>query len=138
MQIILDRLMLSTLSEANDPFFLAQNEIEAILYFGEGGMFSDEFKLYTRANGDAPLSSEDLADGVSFLKETLSKGLRVLAVGQTGATIIIAYLTEMGFGLSQALQMLKESGVSSPKPNMNVIQAHETLLEQRRTTRVHA
>lgn len=129
--------MLSTLSEANDPFFLAQNEIEAILYFGEGGMFSDEFKLYTRDNSDCELTTDDLEDGITFLKESLSKGRRVLAVGPTGATIVIAYLTEMGFSTAQALQMLNESGNSSPKPNLTSVRQHESILEQRRMSKIH-
>lgn len=137
MQIILDRLMLSTLSEANDPFFLAQNEIEAILYFGEGGMFSDEFKLYSRENSESELTTADLQDGITFLKESLSKGRRVLAVGQTGATIVIAYLTEMGFSSAQALQMLRDSGNNSPKPNMNSVREHENLLQQRRNVKIN-
>jgi hypothetical protein len=136
MFVILDRLMLSSLSEANDPFFLEQNEIEAILYFGEGGMFSEEYRLYSRKHNDRELDSEDLKDGITFLKESLSKGRRVLAVGETGATLIVAYLIEMGFGSAQALQMVRDSSSSAPKPNLNAIRLYEQLLEDRRNSRI--
>src|SRR6056297_3792705 len=96
MRPILERLMLSSLSEANDPFFLKQHDVQAIMYFGDGGMFGDEIKLYHRpALPDGTLDDDMLRDGIDFLRESLRAGRRVLAVGGSGATIVTAYLTEM-------------------------------------------
>jgi hypothetical protein len=137
MYVVLDRLMLSSLSEANDPFFLEQNNVEAILYFGEGGMFPEDYKLYHRScEKDGVITEEELLDGIAFLKESLGKGRRVLAVGQTGATIITAYLTEMGFSSAQALRMVGESQYE-PKPDQNALRTHESELEVRRNVKVH-
>lgn len=137
MQVVLDRLMLSSLSEANDPFFLEQNEIEAILYFGQGGIFNDDIKLYHRScEKDGHLTDEELRDGIIFLRETLGKGLRVLAVSQTGATILTVYLTEMGFSMAQALQMIGKSA-NDPQPDMDTLRSHESKMEIRRNIKVH-
>ena len=107
---ILDRLSLSDLSEANDPFFLKQHKIQAILYFGTGGMFGDDIKLYYRSTQkDGSLSKDQLQDGIDFLRESLRAGRRVLAVGPTGATIVGAYLAEMGFSSPEALKMIRQA-----------------------------
>jgi hypothetical protein len=132
MKRILDRLMLSDLSEASDPFFLDQHEVQAILYFGTGGMFPDDIKLYHHpALSDGSLSPEMLKDGIDFLRESLRTGRRVLAVGASGATIITAYLAEMGMSHSQAVEML---GVhSNIQPDSYLIYSHENELRKRST-----
>ncbi|MCB2156507.1 hypothetical protein KQI84_16650 [bacterium] len=137
MQQVLDRLMLSSLSEANDPFFLEHHRVQAILYFGDGGMFSQEYKLYHRPveSGDGHLENNELRDGIEFLHESLRAGRRVLAVGPTGATIVAAYLSEMGFSDAQALQLISTEGV--PKPDSEILNAHAKELKKRSTTSVH-
>ena len=137
MQQILDRLMLSSLSEANDPFFLEHHRVQAILYFGDGGMFSREYKLYHRAieSTDGTLGGTQLRDGIEFLRESLRAGRRVLAVGPTGATIIGAYLSEMGFSSAQALKMISTDGV--PKPDPELLDAHAAELKKRSLISVH-
>lgn len=130
MQRILDRLMISDLSEANDPIYLDQFGIQAILHFGDGGMFSDEVKLYHRpALADGTLSPEMLRDGVEFLRESLRAGRRVLAVGQAGATIVAAYLAEMGMSHHQALEIISKDRVG--KLDQKSLSAHAADLERR-------
>ncbi len=136
MQQILDRLLVSTLSEANDHFFLEHNRIQAILYFGEGGMFSEDFKLYHRpAKKGGKLSLDQLEDGIAFLRESLRAGRKVLAVGPTGASIVAAYLTEMGMGTDQAIKMVSCDGI--PKPDASILDKHSVELKRRSTVRVH-
>lgn len=136
MQQILDRLLLSTLSEANDHFFLEHNRIQAILYFGEGGMFSEDFKLYYRpAQKSGTLSLDQLEDGIQFLRESLRAGRKVLAVGPTGATIVAAYLTEMGMGTDQAINMVNCKGL--PKPDTGLLDKHQVELQRRSKIKVH-
>lgn len=137
MHQVLDRLMLSSLSEANDPFFLEHHRVQAILYFGDGGMFSQEYKLYHRAieTEDGQLAGSQLRDGIEFLRESLRAGRRVLAVGPTGATIVAAYLSEMGFSGAQALKMVSTEGV--PKPDPDLLSTHNAELKKRSMTTVH-
>lgn len=138
MRAVLDRLLLSDLSEANDPFFLQHHRVEAVLYFGNGGLFPEDIKLYHRPQPPkGELSAEDLGDGIVFLRESLSAGRRVLAVGPTGATIVVAYLVEMGFGSAQALQLVGEGRGSAPSPDPRPLAAHAQLLTKRRLTSVH-
>lgn len=130
MKRILDRLMLSDLSEANDQFFLKQHEVQAILYFGSGGMFRDDIKLYYRpALADGSLSPEMVKDGIVFLRESLHVGRRVLAVGQSGATIVAAYLTEMGMSHQQAIEMI--GGEDVPPPDVTTVSEHVGELQRR-------
>jgi len=136
MHAVLERLMVSSLSEASDPLFLEDYEVEAILYYGSGGVFPDNIKLYHRKLSAKEITESELQDGITFLRESLSKGRRVLAVGQTGATIVTAYLTEMGFSTVQALQMMG-TGVNDPKPDTESLESHDNLLRQRASTRVH-
>lgn len=140
MRIILDRLLLSSLSEANDPFFLDSHHVQAILYYGEGGLFSDEIKLYQRsALPDGSLDDEMLRDGIDFLRESLRAGRRVLAVGPSGATIVAAYLAEMGFSSAQARQMLGETepgATYSPLPDDHLLDQHAEELHRRSTRSV--
>lgn len=115
MRQILDRLLISELSEANDPYFLKRHKVQSILYFGTGGMFPEDIKLYYRPSlPDGSLSREQLKDGVDFLRESLRAGRRVLAVGPTGATLVGAYLAEMGFSCHDALSVLKAAQSVSP------------------------
>ncbi len=136
MRPILDRLVLSSLAEANDPFFLKQHGIQAIMYFGEGGMFSDDLKLYHRpANSDGTISPEMLRDGIEFLRESLRAGRRVLAVGASGATILTAYLAEMGFSSAQALQLVgRGHGGMEPEPDRSSVESHAEELERRKSS----
>jgi len=132
MRVILDRLMLSSLSEANDPFFLRSHEIQAILYYGDGGMFGDDVKLYHRpCMPDGSLDDDMLNDGIDFLRESLRAGRRVLAVGTTGATIVAAYLAEMGFSPAQARQMLGQDDLATPHPDSGLLDAHANQLTKR-------
>lgn len=127
---ILDRLILSSLSEASDPFFLEQHEVQAILYFGEGGMFSDHIKLYHRDTlEDGSLSPAMMHDGIDFLRESLHAGRRVLAVGKTGATIVAAYLTEIGMSYHQAIDLL--TSADAPAPDEGAVSSHVSELERR-------
>lgn len=136
MQRILDRLYLSSLSEANDPFFLKQHRIQAILYFGSGGMFGDDIKLYYRpANKDGSLGKEHLRDGVDFLRESLRAGRRVLAVGASGATIVGAYLAEMGFSSPEAMRLINQ--VTGLKADEDRLSEHAQDLEKRAMQTVH-
>jgi hypothetical protein len=136
MMQVLERLLVSSLSEANDQFFLARNEVQAILYFGEGGMFSEEYKLYHRPTGKGgKLSQDQLEDGISFLRESLRAGRKVLAAGPTGVTIVAAYLCEMGMGLDQAVTMV--SGRDVPPPDTTMLDRHEVELKRRAAVRVH-
>lgn len=123
MKRILDRLMICDLSEANDPTFLGIYKVQAILHFGQGGMFPDDIKLYHRDVRGA-LSDADLRDGVDFLRESMRNGRRVLAVGASGATIVGTYLTEMGFSAAQASQMVHGADV-------HAMSAHEETLQRR-------
>jgi len=124
--------MLSDLCEANDPFFLKEHDVQAILYFGEGGMFPDDIKLYMRSLGPGNrLTPELLRDGIDFLRESLRAGRRVLAVGSSGATIVGGYLSEMGFGTAQAIAMIRESHGRIPSPDAAQVEAHSRNLEQR-------
>lgn len=135
MKPILERLMLSDLSEANDPFFLQQHQIQAILYFGEGGFFGDDTKLYYRpAMPDGSLDHEQLRDGIDFLRESLRAGRRVLAVGPTGATIVAAYLAEMGFSPYQALCMMRQGPGRVPEPDEDSVNEHGEELQRRSST----
>lgn len=136
MQRILDRLYLSSLSEANDPFFLKQNRIQAILYFGTGGMFGEDTKLYYRTTQkDGSLTKENLKDGIDFLRESLRAGRRVLAVGPSGATIVGAYLAEMGFSSPEAMRLINQAaGLSADKERLA---EHATELEKRALQSVH-
>lgn len=137
MERILDRILLSDLCEASDPFFLERNAIEAILYFGEGGMFPDDIKLYHRPTGPGgKLDPEQLADGIEFLREILRTGRTVLVIGATGATILTAFLTEMGFKPDRAQRMVTGPGV--PKPEAEALAAHRAEMERRRSTMVMA
>lgn len=129
MQPVLERLILSDLSEANDPFFLKMHEIQAIMYFGEGGMFGDDIKLYHEPVPSGNLTKEHLRTGIDFLRESLRAGRRVLAVGQTGATIVAAYLVEMGFSDAQALQMTGQG--RNPRPDAECIAGHQAELKRR-------
>ena len=134
MRRVLDRLMLSSLSEANDPFFLQRHEVQAILHFGDGGMFDEEIKLYHRpVPENASLDPEMLKDGITFLKESLAAGRRVLAVGSTGATIVAAYLTEMGFSGAQALQLVSEEQAADD----GVVDSYAEKLEERSRIKLH-
>jgi len=134
MRRILDRLMFSSLSEANDPFFLSRHDVQAILYFGDGGMFPEDIKLYHRpALEDGSLNPELLRDGVLFLKESLAAGRRVLAVGSTGGTMVAAYLTEMGFSSAQALEMVTEE----IEVDADSIDAHAERLRLRSEIKLH-
>lgn len=136
MQRILDRLYLSSLSEANDPFFLKQHRIQAILYFGSGGMFGDDIKLYYRpANKDGSLGKEHLRDGVDFLRESLLAGRRVLAVGASGATIVGAYLAEMGFSSPEAMRLINQ--VAGLKADESRLSEHAQDLEKRAMQTLH-
>ncbi|CAN5322199.1 hypothetical protein BH09SUM1_BH09SUM1_14110 [soil metagenome] len=136
MQKVLDRLMLSELSEANDPFYLQRNGVQAILYFGKGGMFTDTIKLYNRPTlKDGTLAPEMLRDGIEFLRESLRAGRRVLAVGPTGATIAAAYLAEMGMSSDQALEML--GGERNPQPDVESLFSHASELRRRSEISVH-
>lgn len=133
---VLDRLFLSDLSEANDPIYLNQYDVQAILYFGDGGMFDDEIKLYQRPTlSDGSLSPEMLEDGISFLRESLRAGRRVLAVGKTGATIVAAYLAEMGMSYTQAMEVI-QSG-EAPKADQSCIDHHRQELEERARKSLH-
>jgi len=133
MRPVLDRLMLSSLSEASDPFFLTQHRVEAIMYFGDGGLFPEDLKLYHRnSNDDGSISPEMLRDGIEFLRESLRAGRRVLAVGDSGATIVIAYLAEMGFSAAQALRMVG-TGRDVPEPDAAQISSLQAELDRRRT-----
>ena len=133
MRPVLERLILSDLSEANDPFFLRTHAIDAILYFGQGGMFGDDIKLYNRPTAiDGELSEDELVDGITFLRESLAAGRRVCAVGTTGATIVVAYLTEMGFSSAQALQMVGD--LKGAKPDARTVDSHDAILTKRRET----
>jgi len=136
MRPILDRLILSSLSEANDPFFLSQHDIQAIMYFGNGGMFPDDIKLYHREAGPGGyLTPEMLSDGIEFLRESLCAGRRVLAVGATGATITTAYLAEMGFGSAQALNMVgRGDSDNEPEPDELCVEYHTQELARRRSS----
>lgn len=128
MKRILDRLMLSSLSEANDPFYLERHEIQAILYFGKGGMFSEDIKLYHRdALPDGSLSPGMLEDGIEFLRHSLAAGRRVLAVGTSGATIVAAYLAEMGMSHQQSVELIR-SAEDVPLPDAHQLQEHESRL----------
>lgn len=132
MKRVLDRLLLSDLSEANDPFFLENHDVQAILYFGSGGIFGEETKLYYRpALPDGTLDSGMLRDGVDFLRESLRAGRRVLAVGPTGATIAAAYLAEMGFSTAQALLLLGDTARSGVRPDTGVLCDHAADLQRR-------
>lgn len=137
MRVILDRLILSSLAEASDPFFLAHHRVESILYFGEGGMFPEDLKLYYRNMSGPVLSESELRDGVMFLRESLRAGRRVVDVGETGATIVVAYLAEMGFGMAQALQMINDGSGRTPEADTDVVQLHWMEIERRREARVH-
>ncbi len=129
MEKILDRLMLAELAEAHDPLFLERHAIQAILYFGEGGLFPEDIKLYHRPTVSGALSDEQLRDGVEFLRESLRAGRRVLVIGPTGATIVAAYLTEVGFSSERALGMVTER--RTPRPDLGLLRAHAARLEQR-------
>lgn len=129
MRRVLDRLLLSSLSEANDPFFLKTHGVQAILHFGGGGMFGDDIKLYHREAAEGSLSPEELADGMEFIRESLRAGRRVLAVGGNGATIVAAYLSEMGFGAAQALEMI--GGGDGPSADEEQIERLERDLQLR-------
>ena len=136
MQRILERLMLSDLSEANDSIYLNQYNIQAILYFGDGGMFPDDLKLYHRPTlKDGSLSPEMLKDGIEFLRESLRAGRRVLAVGDSGATIVAAYLAEMGMSHSQAVDMISRDEMR--KPDRQSLEFHENELQKRASTSLH-
>lgn len=136
MQKILERLLVCDLSEANDPFFLKLHDVQAILYFGDGGLFGDDIKLYHRPKSGTGLSEEEIADGVDFLRESLRSGRRVLAVGPTGATIAAAYLMEMGFSNRQALEAVSSDSV--PRPDRATIESHaEELTRRAKTTLGH-
>ncbi|MDX2177754.1 MAG: dual specificity protein phosphatase [Candidatus Sumerlaeia bacterium] len=127
---ILERLYLCSLGEASDPYYLARNQVQAILHFGCGGMFPEEIKLYHRpVQDESALPPADLRDGVDFLRESLRHGRRVLAVGRSGATITAAYLTEMGFSPAQALSMIESAG--GPTPNLEQVSALGSELERR-------
>lgn len=138
MRPILERLILSDLSEANDPFFLNHHGVEAILYFGQGGMFPEDIKLYHRNTPkESGLEATQLRDGIEFLRESLRAGRRVLAVGPTGATIVAAYLTEMGFSGAQALQMVSEGRGQAPRPQEQTLDEHAADMERRRSVNLH-
>jgi len=137
MRVILDRLILSSLSEASDPFFLVHHRIESILYFGDGGMFPEDLKLYYRSMAGPTLSESELRDGIMFLRESLRAGRRVLAVGNTGATIVVAYLSEMGFGQAQALQMVNDGNGLTPMADPSLTEMHWKEIERRHDARVH-
>jgi len=127
---VLDRLALSDLSEASDPFFLQLHKIQAILYFGDGGMFSDEQYLYHRpAQKDGSLSGDQIKDGVEFIRESMRAGRRVLAVGSTGATIVAAYLIEMGMSNDQALDMISRE--ANAKPDVDSLEEINSSLVKR-------
>lgn len=129
MHKILDRLMISDLSEASDPFYLERHGIQAILYFGASGFFPAGIKLYHHATlKDGTLSPEMLTDGIDFLRESLRAGRRVLAVGSTGATIVAAYLAEMGMSITQALEII---GTSAARPDTASVTAHDQELKRR-------
>ncbi len=133
MKRILDRLMLSTLSEANDPFFLQTHEVQAIMYFGDGGMFPEDIKLYYRPSlKDGTLDPTMLKDGVLFLQESLRAGRRVLAVGESGSTIVMAYLAEMGMSFDQAAELV--GGRNIPKPDASRLNDHMDELNRRSST----
>lgn len=130
MEQILDRLLLSDLSEASDPITLGIHRVQAILYFGDGGIFPEDIKLYHRPLGPGGhVSNEQLQDGVEFLRESLRTGRRVLVVGGIGATMIVAYLTETGFSLEQALRLV--AGGHSPRPDLHRLRAHSAELLRR-------
>lgn len=132
MHRVLDRLMLSDLSEANDPYFLEQHDVQAVLHFGDGGMFPDDIKLYHRVpESGSGLTPQELRDGVEFLRESLRAGRRVLAVGGSGATITAAYLSEMGFSTAQSIQMLQAATGASPGPDTKSLKQHERELRRR-------
>ncbi|MEQ8822283.1 MAG: hypothetical protein RLY93_18770 [Sumerlaeia bacterium] len=136
MQKILDRLILSDLAEANNPFFLGQHKIQAIMYFGEGGMFPDDLYLYHRPTvKDGKLEDEELRDGIDFLRESLRAGRRVLAVGPTGATIVAAYLNEIGFSNTEAVTMASGSGI--PKPDLTSLANHDSSRSLLRAPSLH-
>lgn len=130
MEQILDRLLLSDLSEASDPVTLGVHRVQAILYFGDGGFFPEDIKLYHRPVGPGGgISNEQMQDGVEFLRECLRTGRRVLVVGGIGATIIAAYLTETGFSLEQALRLV--TGGHSPRPDPARLREHVAELRRR-------
>lgn len=132
MRRVLDRLMISDLSEASDPFFLRQHEVQAILYFGEGGIFGDDIKLYNRPPlADGTLDNAMLCDGIEFLRESLRAGRRVLAVGPTGATIVAGYLAEMGFSAAQAIELLGTANRSGVRPDADAIDELQAELQRR-------
>ena len=133
MKAVLDRLMISDLSEANDPLFLSIHKVQSILYFGDGGMFPEDLKVYyrhTRMTGR--LDDAELRDGVDFLRESLRAGRRVLAVGPTGSTLVAAYLAEVGYSATKARLMI--GGDGSPKPDQTLLEAHAAGLEARGST----
>jgi hypothetical protein len=133
MQRILERLILSDLSEANDPFYLERHGIQAILYYGDGGFFPEDIKLYCKPTlPDGTLSPEMLNDGIEFLRESLRAGRRVLAVGKSGATIVAAYLAEMGMSTQQALELLGQAGQT--RVDSERLQQHEAELQRRSST----
>ncbi len=132
---VLDRLMLSDLSEANDPFFLQLHKVQAVLYFGDGGMFSDEYYLYHRpTQRDGTLAQEQVQDGVEFIRESMRAGRRVLAVGGTGATIVAAYLMEMGMSSDQALDMIARDRTA--KADAEALEEHHAELRRRSSVTV--
>ncbi len=130
MEPILDRLILGNLSEATDPFLLERHHVDAIIYFGDGGFFPEEIKLYHRPAGpDGSLSADQVNDGVEFLRESLRRGRRVLAVGSTGATLIAAFLAEMGYNPERALRMVTVP--RSPRPDAERLRLHTGKMFQR-------
>jgi hypothetical protein len=130
MEQILDRLLLSDLSEASDPVTLGIYRVQAILYFGDGGFFPEDIKLYHRPVGPGgQVSNEQLQDGVEFLRECLRTGRRVLVVGGIGATMISAYLIETGFSFEQALRLV--AGGHSPRPDLTRLREHASELLRR-------
>jgi hypothetical protein len=136
MQQILERLIVSDLSEASDPFFLSLHRVQAILYFGEGGMFGEDTKLYHHSiPSSRGVNADEILDGIEFLRESLRFGRRVLAVGTNGATIAAAYLTEMGFSSASALQLFQNG--NCPKPDSQAVFMHCAEIDRRSKLTVH-
>lgn len=135
MHRVLDRLMVSSLSEASDPFFLSLHQVQAILHIGDGGLFPDDIKLYHRpVLRSGTLPADQLRDGIEFLRESLRAGRRVLVVGRTGATVAAAYLMEMGFSPAQAIAMVRAD--QCPEPDHDYVEEHASELERRSAVQI--
>ncbi|MEO8376395.1 MAG: hypothetical protein ABI579_01890, partial [Candidatus Sumerlaeota bacterium] len=78
---------------------------------------------------------EHLRDGADFLRESLRAGRRVLAVGPSGATIVGAYLAEMGFSSPEAMRLINQ--VAGLKADNEQLSEHAEELEKRGVQSLH-